>query len=208
MKTLAEFTKTTLIGGVLIILPIYVSVLLLAKAAKGLLALISPITAGIPASLEFREVIAVLGLAAVCFVAGLVVRTGPGLRAKNAFEQAVLERLPGYTLLRGLAARFTGQSDESTFAPALVEIEEALVPALIIEELEKLAKETEFAAGYVRVRTPNLARESLYITSGHLPYYKESMFPPMEVHETGDQKPETRTLGSIVLSCIMRTFRG
>src|SRR6187455_2334872 len=41
----------------------------------------------------------------------------------------------------------------------------------IIEELEKLAKETEFAAGYVRVRTPNLARESLYITSGHLPYY-------------------------------------
>ncbi len=47
----------------------------------------------------------------------------------------------------------------------------------IIEELEKLAKETEFAAGYVRVRTPNLARESLYITSGHLPYYAESMFP-------------------------------
>ena len=41
----------------------------------------------------------------------------------------------------------------------------------IIEELEKLAKETEFAGGYVRVRTPNLARESLYLTSGHLPYY-------------------------------------
>ncbi len=51
----------------------------------------------------------------------------------------------------------------------------------IIEELEKLAKETEFAAGYVRVRTPNLARESLYITSGHLPYYAESMFPPMSL---------------------------
>jgi threonyl-tRNA synthetase len=51
----------------------------------------------------------------------------------------------------------------------------------IIEELEKLAKETEFAAGYVRVRTPNLARESLYITSGHLPYYAESMFPPMNL---------------------------
>ena len=56
----------------------------------------------------------------------------------------------------------------------------------IIEELEKLAKETEFAAGYVRVRTPNLARESLYKTSGHLPYYAESMFPPMTVHEHGD----------------------
>jgi threonyl-tRNA synthetase len=51
----------------------------------------------------------------------------------------------------------------------------------IIEELEKLAKETEFAAGYVRVRTPNLARESLYKTSGHLPYYADSMFPPMQL---------------------------
>ena len=53
----------------------------------------------------------------------------------------------------------------------------------IIEELEKLAKETEFAAGYVRVRTPHLARENMYLTSGHLPYYAESMFPPMELLE-------------------------
>ena len=136
MRTLAEFTKTTLIGGILIVLPIYVSILLLLKAFGGLMALVNPITAGIPASVEFREVLAALGLAAVCFVAGVIARTGPGLRAKNAFERAVLERLPGYALLRGLAARFTGQADGPTFAPALVEIEEALVPALIIEELE------------------------------------------------------------------------
>jgi threonyl-tRNA synthetase len=53
--------------------------------------------------------------------------------------------------------------------------------AAIAEELEKLAKETEFAAGYQRVRTPHIARESLYLKSGHLPYYAESMFPPMEL---------------------------
>lgn len=52
--------------------------------------------------------------------------------------------------------------------------------AAIIEELEKLAKTTEAAAGYLRVRTPHIAKESLYLTSGHLPYYEESMFPPME----------------------------
>ena len=52
---------------------------------------------------------------------------------------------------------------------------------MIVEELEKLAKETEFAAGYVRVRTPHLAREKMYKTSGHLPYYAESMFPAMEM---------------------------
>ena len=52
---------------------------------------------------------------------------------------------------------------------------------IVIEELEKLAKETEQAAGYKRVVTPHIAKESMYITSGHLPYYAESMYPPMEI---------------------------
>ncbi len=52
---------------------------------------------------------------------------------------------------------------------------------VIIEELEKLAKETETAGGYKRVVTPHIAKESLYHTSGHLPYYADSMFPPMEI---------------------------
>lgn len=52
---------------------------------------------------------------------------------------------------------------------------------VIIEELEKLAKETEEAAGYQRVVTPHIAKESMYLTSGHLPYYADSMFPPMEM---------------------------
>ncbi len=59
----------------------------------------------------------------------------------------------------------------------------------IVEELEKLAKETEFAAGYVRVKTPHIAREKMYLTSGHLPIlYKDSMFPPMTLLE--EQKRE------------------
>ncbi len=52
---------------------------------------------------------------------------------------------------------------------------------IIIEELEKLAKETEEKGGYKRVVTPHIAKESLYITSGHLPYYQDSMYPPMEL---------------------------
>ena len=55
----------------------------------------------------------------------------------------------------------------------------------IIDELEKLARETEFAAGYQRVRTPHIAREILYKKSGHLPYYAESMFPPMQLKREG-----------------------
>ena len=52
---------------------------------------------------------------------------------------------------------------------------------VIIEELEKLAKETEQQAGYKRVVTPHIAKESMYLTSGHLPYYADSMYPPMEM---------------------------
>jgi threonyl-tRNA synthetase len=52
---------------------------------------------------------------------------------------------------------------------------------VIIEELEKLAKETEEDAGYKRVVTPHIAKENLYLTSGHLPYYSDGMFPPMEL---------------------------
>src|SRR5579859_3919297 len=65
--------------------------------------------------------------------------------------------------------------------------------AAIAEELEKLARETEFAAGYVRVKTPHIAREKIYKTSGHIPLYEESMFPPLEIKEIGaapDAPPE------------------
>src|SRR5512137_1422987 len=66
---------------------------------------------------------------------------------------------------------------------------------VLVEELEKLAKETEFAAGYVRVRTPHLAKEKMYKTSGHLPYYAESMFPPMELRENAASQNEKGSAG-------------
>jgi uncharacterized membrane protein len=135
MKGLAELTKTTLIGGVLIVLPIYLSILLLAKTLSAIVTLLSPVTAAIPAGVQFRQVIAVLIVLVVCFVAGIVVRTGPGLRAKHALERSVLEKIPGYSLVRGLAHRVSGDDREGSFRPALVEIEDALAPAFIIEEL-------------------------------------------------------------------------
>jgi len=52
---------------------------------------------------------------------------------------------------------------------------------VMIDELEKLAKEMEDKAGYQRVKTPHLTKEDLFIRSGHLPYYAESIYPPMEL---------------------------
>jgi uncharacterized membrane protein len=136
MKGLAELTKTTLIGGLLVVLPIYVSILLLAKTLGGLLSLLSPVTAAIPADARFRQAFALLIVLAVCLVVGLLVRTSLGMRVKNAFEREVLEKIPGYTLVRGLAKRVSGDQSDVAFRPALVELEDALSPAFIIEELE------------------------------------------------------------------------
>jgi threonyl-tRNA synthetase len=53
--------------------------------------------------------------------------------------------------------------------------------AIMVEEIERLAKEIEQKAGYKRVRTPHLSKEALFLRSGHLPYYAEDMYPPMEL---------------------------
>jgi uncharacterized membrane protein len=146
------------------VLPIDLSVLLLAKSLSGILALLAPVTAQIPAGVQFRQVIAILIVPAVCFVAGIVVRTGPGLRAVNALEHAVLEKIPGYSLVRGLAGRLGGDERESAFRPALVELEDALRPAFIIEALD----DGRYTVLVPSVPTP--AAGSLYI------------LPPERVH--------------------------
>src|SRR5262245_42070618 len=78
--------------------------------------------------------------------------------------------------------------------------------AAIIEELEKLAKETEFAAGYQRVRTTNLARATLYLKSGHLPYYEDSMFPPLLLRQDeGEELPRLeREIRQIIDAAVTR----
>ena len=57
---------------------------------------------------------------------------------------------------------------------------------VIRDELEKLAKELEFKANYQRVATPHIARRDLFYQTGHLPYYADGMYPPMELMEEGD----------------------
>src|SRR5207249_455614 len=78
----------------------------------------------------------------------------------------------------------------------------------IVEELEKLAKETEFAAAYVRVKTPHIAKEKMYLTSGHLPHlYKDSMFPPMELDEAEVKALQKQTARAIAATPKREDFK-
>jgi uncharacterized membrane protein len=72
----------------------------------------------------------------VCFFVGAAVRTRTGRIVRERVEKAFFERLPGYGLLRSLTQRLTNDGDETAWKPALFELEEALVPAFIIEELD------------------------------------------------------------------------
>jgi len=134
MKTLVKFLKVTLVGGLLVVLPLWVSLLLLLKAINGALKLLLPIAKLLPQTIVHEKVVALGLLLLICFVVGLITRTRSGQRVGHWISENILSRIPGFALIRGVTRQFTGDKAEDLFQPALVEIEEALVPAFIIEK--------------------------------------------------------------------------
>ena len=134
MKTIFAFLKVTLVGGLLVVLPLWVSLLLLFKAIKGALVLLLPIAKLLPQTVVHDNVAALGLLLVICFVVGLLVRTRPGQRLGRWLSQHIFDRIPGFALMRGMTRQLAGDKEEQSFQPALVEIEEALVPAFIIEK--------------------------------------------------------------------------
>jgi uncharacterized membrane protein len=122
--------------GILVVAPIYLGVLLLLKILQSLGSLVRPFARLVPDWLPGERLLALLLLVVVCFVVGFLSRTRLGQAARNGLERAVFGKLPGYTLFRSLTLRIAGQEDDMAWKPALAEIEDALVPAFIIEELE------------------------------------------------------------------------
>jgi len=133
MKFVREFVTSTVVGGLFIVVPVYLAVLLLLKGMQTVGALVHPVAAMLPEWMPAEGLISLLLVLSICFVVGMAVRTGPGRRMRDRME-VYFERLPGYDLLRSLTRRLAGDTDQEAWKPALVEIEDALVPAFIIEE--------------------------------------------------------------------------
>jgi len=111
-----------------------VSLLLLLKAIKGAMAMLMPIAKLLPETVVHEKVVALGLLLVICFVVGLLIRTRSGRRFGDWLSQHVLDRIPGFSLMRGMTRQLAGDKEEQSFQPALVEIEDALVPAFIIEK--------------------------------------------------------------------------
>ncbi len=136
MKFAREFIVNALVGGVLVVLPIYLAVLLLFKGMQAAAGLVKPFAMLLPGWLPAENVLSLLLVLFICFLIGTAVRTRVGRAVRERVEKSFFERLPGYALLRSLTQQLVGESRESVWKPALAEIEDALVPAFIIEELE------------------------------------------------------------------------
>jgi uncharacterized membrane protein len=135
VKKPGAFFVSRLVTGVLVVTPIYLACLLLLKVTKSLLNVLRPLKL-LPKWLPAAHVVDLLLVLFVFFLIGLVVQTPKGRAAWERVENSLFRSIPGYEIFRSLTHRLAGETQELAWRPAMAEIEEALVPAFIIEELE------------------------------------------------------------------------
>jgi len=96
---------------------------------------VRPVARLLPEWFPAETVASLLLVLMLCFLVGMVLRTPLGRAERPKIENSLLERIPGHQTFRSMTGQMAGDNYESAWQPALVEIEEALVPAFIVEEL-------------------------------------------------------------------------
>ena len=124
------------VAGLLVLAPIYLAALLLLKAIHSMTRILGPVAKLLPEWLPAGQTLSLLLVLIVCFLTGVSVRTRIGHATWEQIEKSLFQKIPGYQLLRSFTQQLAGESQDKTWRPALAEIEEALVPAFIIEELD------------------------------------------------------------------------
>jgi uncharacterized membrane protein len=136
---LKQFRKSVvqpLVVGFLFLVPIYLTILLMLKAMKSIGKLVQPLVRLLPESFPAETAISLLLVLILCLLVGIVLRTAFGQAMRTRMESSVLQKIPGYEVVRSMTRQLAGQGQESEWQPALAEIEDALVPAFIVEELD------------------------------------------------------------------------
>ena len=128
MKKLSGFVMSALVSGMLFVVPVYLSVLLLLKAMKSVVALVRPLAMLFPEWFPAERLLSLLLVFVVCFLIGAAIRTSAGRSLRERIERSLFDRIPGYATVRSLTQRLAGKDEESVWQPALAEIEDALVP--------------------------------------------------------------------------------
>jgi len=135
VKKFSHFVVGRIIAGVLVVAPVYLAILLLLKVAQSVAVLVRPLTKLVPEWLPAERLLSLLLVLTACFLIGLTLQSSAGRAAWDRAEKSLFQRMPAYSLFRGLSQRAGGKAEDQPWKPALVEIEDALVPAFVIEEL-------------------------------------------------------------------------
>src|SRR5262245_49418140 len=123
MKRVGEFLVSSFIGGLVILAPIYLCILLLLKATHAAGGVVRPPAMLLPRGIRAEEILSLLLVLTICLLVGVAVRTRSGRAARERIEKSLFERIPGYTLFRSLTQQLVGSAEEHLWKPALVEIE-------------------------------------------------------------------------------------
>ncbi len=154
-----KFFKTTLIGGVLYLVPIIVLLAIIGKAHQIASKLVEPLAANFPEGLFGFGAVRLLAISALvlfCFLAGFFARTNAAKRFGDWLESAVLANVPGYTIINSISESMVGAEQSYNYEAVLARIEEAWQVAFLIERIE---------GGHVAVfvpGAPNPASGSIY----------------------------------------------
>ena len=136
---LKQFRKSVvqlLVVGFLFLVPVYLAILLLLKAMKSLGKLVQPVVRLLPDSIPAETLISILLVVMLCILVGLILGTKLGQAMRTRMESSLFQKIPGYEVVRSMTRQLAGQGQGGEWQPALAEIEEALVPAFIVEELD------------------------------------------------------------------------
>lgn len=135
MSKFLSFATTSFVGGLLVVIPIWITVLLVGGVISALRGALHPIGGFFAKDSAHPDLMAVLMLLVLCFLAGAFIQTRLAHSMGTVIDGRFLSSVPGYRLVRSLLARMTGEEHDHTWAVALVEIEDALVPGFVVEEL-------------------------------------------------------------------------
>ncbi|MGH9778341.1 MAG: DUF502 domain-containing protein [Candidatus Acidiferrales bacterium] len=139
MRSIVEFVRTTLIGGVLFLVPVGIVLYAVREVFQLARALLAPLLRLTPvhtvAGVTLATLASVALLVLICFLAGLVVRTERGKRVERWLEENPLVHVPGYTIVQGLTRTMAGQELPEGMSVALARIEDAWQLAFVFDRL-------------------------------------------------------------------------
>ncbi|WP_336516089.1 DUF502 domain-containing protein [Pollutibacter soli] len=138
MKYFLQFLRNTFTGGILFLLPLILIIVLLKKAVDFLGKIADPFDDRLPANIIFglsgRTLLGVIILIIFCFIAGLIFRAAFFQRIVSQLEEKVLVYLPGYSLLKSVAADILHADAKRSMKPVFVKEEDSFTIAFLVDE--------------------------------------------------------------------------